>query len=208
MLELPPLTITCHLPEGIQRYNFPIQAYQWKPSTTDIMILPILWLIICWVMSAVYICWYLFWELASGNNKWECWLNNQPCLKWYTILPFVQWVHTVSQDLLRVLFHWSWENIGVFLKKQLFHLIFLLGWVQIMPEGLVASMAYRRIARTIQLLAGTMLRRLRSTVARKVTCLDWRAYRWLGACMSCALLLTAGCGLLAVYHYISWGMTE
>lgn len=123
----------------------------------------------------------------------EFWLNNLPYLKWYTILSFVCWVHTVSQELLRVWFHCSWENIWVFFKKQQFHLIFLLGWVQIMPEGLVASMVYRRIARTNRLSAGTTLRRLRSTVARKVTRSDWRAYRWLGACMSCALLLTAGC---------------
>lgn len=78
-----------------------------------------------------------------------------------------------------------------------------------MPEGLVASMAYRRIARTILLLAGTTLRRQRSMVARKVTRSEWRgmlwrAYRWWGACMSCALLLTAGCGRMTVYHYISW----
>lgn len=142
----------------------------------------------------------------------EFWLNNLPCLKWHTIAPFVWWVHTVSQDLLRVWFHWSWENIWVFFKKQRFHLIFVLGWVQIMPEGLVASMAYRRIARTIQLLAGTTSRRLRSMVARKVTRSDWRgmtwrAYRWWGACMSCALLLTVGCELMSVYHYVTWGMT-
>ena len=55
--------------------------------------------------------------------------------------------------------------------------MFVLGWVQITPKVLVASSAYRRIDRTVQLLVGTTLRRLRSMRVRKVTC------SWGGGCM-------------------------